>query len=97
MYKKDEIHSFGIRMVKKSKAGSKEDIYYWVEIGQGHEMFKEFMNVIKYPIPALVSWKGRKEHRHILYKHPDWRSDIYQCVCGFKTKNEAEFQKHLLN
>jgi len=35
------------------------------------------------------------EHKHIPPKHADWRVHNYQCVCGFKTGNRLEFDKHL--
>ena len=35
------------------------------------------------------------EHRHIPHKHPEWNTDNYQCVCGFKTTVKLEFDKHL--
>ena len=37
------------------------------------------------------------EHRHISYKDPNWRTDVLECVCGFKTKLSYEFYEHIDN
>lgn len=37
------------------------------------------------------------EHRHIPHKDPMWKSNFWQCVCGFKCDSVAKFDQHLIN
>ena len=35
------------------------------------------------------------KHRHIKYSDPNWRSNEWECVCGYKVDNFKDFDLHL--